>query len=160
MFLSRLARLNVISIKPLAAQGLTSQRLFSSSLVSYKTNTSTRTKENVHDLKTFFELIGRDTIEHHDSFEGDLQKFLDTSSKEMKAMGIDVSTRRYMLRWKNKFINDLEPLREHQRGKKRNGGERKEKQVLAQRKALKRKEERQQFAKDRAAGLVSDERVF
>lgn len=125
-----------------------------------KTNTSTRTKENVHDLKTFFELIGRDTIEHLDAFEGDLQKFLDTSSKQMKAMGIDVSTRRYMLRWKHKFVNDLEPLREHERGRKRNGGERKEKQVLAKRRALKRIEEREKYAKEKAEGTLEVERVF
>lgn len=160
MFLTRLVRLSPLSIKPLATQIFHPQRFFSSSMMAFKTNTSTRTKENVHDLETFFSLIGRNTIEHLDLFEGDLQKFLDTSSRQMKSMGIDVSTRRYMLRWKNKFVNDLEPLREHVRGKKRNGGERKAKEVLAKRRALKRIEEKEQFAKEQAEGTSNIERVF
>lgn len=123
-------------------------RAFSATATMARTNTSTRTKENVHDLKTFFELIGRNTVEHLDTFEGNLDKFLGSTSKQMKAQGIDVSTRRYMLRWKNKFVNDLEPLREHKRGKKRNGGERKAKTVKAKRVALQRMEEKERYLKE------------
>ena len=36
----------------------------------------------------------------------------------MKNMGIDTRARRYLLRWRHKFLNDLEPLREHKLGKK------------------------------------------
>lgn len=133
---------------------------FSSSATLCKTNTSTRTKENVHDLETFFNLIGRKTIEHLDSFEGDLNKFLKTSSKEMKNMGIDVSTRRYMLRWINKFENDLEPLREHVRGKKKNGGERNAKTVVAKKKALQRLEEKEKFAQNELEAEAKGERQF
>lgn len=135
-------------------------KCFSSSASLLKTNTSTRTKENVHDLETFFNLIGRKTIEHLDSFEGDLNKFLKTSSKDMKNMGIDVSTRRYMLRWINKFENDLEPLREHQRGKKKNGGERNAKTVLAKKNALKRLEEKEKFASEELEAEAKGERQF
>lgn len=135
-------------------------RLFSQSFLAFKTNTSTRTKENVHDLETFFKLIGRKTVDHLDSFEGDLDKFLNTTSKEMKNLGIDVSTRRYMLRWKHKFVNDLEPLREHKRGKKRNGGERKAKTVLAKRKALKNLEEKEKFANEELEAEQKGERQF
>lgn len=135
-------------------------RLFSQSFLAFKVNTSTRTKENVHDLETFFKLIGRKTVDHLDSFEGDLDKFLGASSKEMKNMGIDVSTRRYMLRWKHKFVNDLEPLREHKRGKKRNGGERKAKTVLAKRKALKNLEEKERFANEELEAEQKGESQF
>lgn len=135
-------------------------RSFSNSLIACRVNTSTRTKENVHDLDTFFKLIGRKTSEHLNSFEGDLDKFLNTSSKQMKNMGIDVSTRRYMLRWKHKFVNDLEPLREHKRGKKKNGGERKAKTVLAKRQALKKLEEKERFANEELEAEQKGERQF
>lgn len=135
-------------------------RNFSHSLIACKVNTSTRTKENVHDLDTFFKLIGRKTSDHLNSFEGDLDKFLNTSSKQMKNMGIDVSTRRYMLRWKHKFVNDLEPLREHKRGKKKNGGERKAKTVLAKRQALKKLEEKERFANEELEAEQKGERQF
>lgn len=135
-------------------------RTFSSSLVAAKTNTSTRNRSNVDDLETFFSLIGRNTVEHLDLFECNLQKFLDTSSREMKTMGIDVSTRRYMLRWKHKFVNDLENLREHKKGVKRNGGERKAKTVLAKRKALERLEEKERFASEELEAERKGEREF
>lgn len=125
-----------------------------------RTNHSTRTKENVHDLQTFLTLIGRNTIEHADSFENDLNKFLETSSDEMKNMGIDTRTRRYLLRWKYKFINDLEPLREHKRGKKKNGGERKAKTVIAKRKALERLEEKERAKTEEADAEAKGEREF
>ncbi|EAZ63337.2 protein involved in toxin resistance [Scheffersomyces stipitis CBS 6054] len=137
-----------------------SSQPFSTSPVSYKTNTSTRTKENVHDLETFFRLIGRNTVEHLDLFEGDLAKFLSTSSQQMKFMGIDVSTRRYMLRWKHKFENDLEPLREHKKGKKKNGGERNAKTVLAKKNALKKLEEKEKFAAEELDAENRGERLF
>ena len=111
-------------------------------------------------METFFKLIGRKTVEHLDAFEGDLNKFLGTTSKELKNMGIDVSTRRYMLRWKHKFVNDLEPLREHKRGKKKNGGERKAKTVLAKKKALEKLEEKERFANEELEAERKGERQF
>lgn len=135
-------------------------RLFSTSPVAFKTNTSTRTKENVHDLETFLKLIGRNTIEYLDNFEGDLQKFIDTSSRQMKEMGIDTRQRRYLLRWKHKFVNDLEPLREHKRGKKKNGGERKAKLVKAKRQALQRLEEREKWDSAEKDAEEKGEREF
>lgn len=143
------ARLNTIFIRPISA-----------SAISFKPNTSTRTKENVHDLETFFKLIGRGCIEHRDTFENNLDKFLVTSSKEMKDFGIDVSTRRYMLRWIHKFQNDLEPLREHKRGKKKNGGERNAKTVIAKRQALERLEEKEKFESDELEAERKGERAF
>lgn len=143
-----------------SAPNFPASRLFHSSSIAYKTNTSTRTKENVHDLETFLTLIGRNCIEHLDAFEGDLNKFLNTTSKQMKDMGIDVSTRRYLLRWKHKFVNDLEPLREHKRGKKKNGGERKAKLVKAKRAALQRLEEKEKFQKQELEAEAKGEREF
>lgn len=133
---------------------------FSTSSVNFKINTSTRTKENVHDLETFLKLIGRNCSEHLNTFEGDLNKFLNTTSKQMKDSGIDVSTRRYMLRWIHKFQNDLEPLREHKKGKKKNGGERNATTVLAKKKALQKLEEKEQFKQDELAAEDRGERAF
>lgn len=150
-------------IKPIlkpTTKPLITSRSFHQTPTALKINTSTRTKENVHDLETFLTLIGRNCIEHKDAFEGDLNKFLQTESKAMKDMGIDVSTRRYLLRWKNKFINDLEPLREHKRGKKKNGGERKAKTVKAKREALKRLEEKEMFQQQELEAERKGERDF
>ncbi|KAK7681267.1 Peptidyl-prolyl cis-trans isomerase B [Cerrena zonata] len=61
-----------------------------------------------------------------------------------------------MLRWKHKFVNDLEPLREHKRGKKRHGGERNAKAVKAKKASLKRMEEREAFEKGE---LEAEDRV-
>ncbi|KAI5966336.1 FYV4 [Candida pseudojiufengensis] len=135
-------------------------KFFSQSSTNYKTNTSTRTKENVHDLKTFLELIGRNCVEHLDAFEGDLNKFIETPSKKMKEIGIDTRTRRYLLRWKHKFVNNLEPLREHKRGKKKNGGERKAKTVIAKRKALQRLEDKEKFSQEEMDAENRGERLF
>lgn len=135
-------------------------RSFSASSVALRTNTLTRTRENVHDLKTFLNLIGRNTIEHHDAFDGDLQKFLGTKGPEMKAMGIDVQLRKYMLRWIHKFQNDLEPLRVHRQGKKKNGGERKAREVVAKKKALARLEEKERFKQEELEAESRGERDF
>lgn len=147
-------------LKPSNAPVTLPMRSFSQSIVNYKTNTSTYTKENVHDLKTFLTLIGRNCVEHLDLFEGDLNKFIETPSKKMKDMGIDTRTRRYMLRWKHKFVNDLEPLREHKRGVKKNGGERKAKTVKAKRRALQRLEDKEKFSQEEMDAEYRGERLF
>ncbi|KAJ8140597.1 hypothetical protein OY671_006223 [Metschnikowia pulcherrima] len=78
----------------------------------------------------------------------------------MKAQGIDVATRRYMLRWRHKFLNNLEPLREHKRGKKKNGGERKAKAVKAKKVALARAEEKERFIAEELEAERKGERQF
>lgn len=78
----------------------------------------------------------------------------------MKEAGIETRTRRYLLRWRHKFVNDLEPLREHKRGKKRNGGERKQKAVLGVRRAKKKLEERNEYNRLEAEAEARGERVF
>lgn len=153
------SRLRTIGTLPMWRLPLAT-RNFSSTMAVASTNHSTRTKANVHDLETFFELIGRNTVEHLDLFEGDLNKFLGSTSKQLKDIGIDVSTRRYMLRWKHKFVNDLEPLREHKRGKKKNGGERNAKTVLAKKNALQRLEEKERFTNEEMAAEQKGERDF
>ncbi|KAK6881137.1 Small ribosomal subunit protein mS41 [Candida tropicalis] len=135
-------------------------QFFSTSSINHRVNTSTATKENVQDLETFLTLIGRNCIEFKDSFENDLNKFLETSSEEMKEMGIDTKTRRYLLRWRHKFVNDLEPLRVHKQGKKKNGGERNSKTVIAKRKALERLEEKERFAQEELEAEKRGERLF
>lgn len=145
---------------PFSASQTAVSRLFSTSPQVFRINTSTRTKENVHDLETFLKLIGRNSIEHLDAFEGDLEKFLGTSSKQMKKMGIDTAPRRYLLRWRHKFVNDLEPLREHKKGRKKNGGERNARLVKAKRKALERLEEKEKWASSEQAAEEKGEREF
>ena len=78
----------------------------------------------------------------------------------MKNMGIDTRARRYLLRWRHKFLNDLEPLREHKLGKKRNGGERKAKTVIAKRQALERLEEKEKWAQEELEAEKRGERLF
>lgn len=135
-------------------------RTFSSSFKCPATNTSNHTKENVRDLTTFLTLIGRNCIEHAPLFDNDLQKFLTTKTKQMKEMGIDTRTRRYLLRWIHKFQNNLEPLREHKLGVKKNGGQRKAKTVLAKRNAIKRKEEIVRLNEQERAAENRGERLF
>ncbi|EGW34668.1 uncharacterized protein SPAPADRAFT_57717, partial [Spathaspora passalidarum NRRL Y-27907] len=81
-------------------------RLFSNSLIHHAPP-QPKTKANVQDLETFFKAIGRNTVEHLELFDGSLPKFLKASSAEMKEMGIETRTRRYMIRWRYKFENDL-----------------------------------------------------
>lgn len=57
-------------------------------------------------------------------------------------------------------MNDLEPLREHKRGKKKNGGERKAKLVKAKRAALQRLEEKEIFQKQELEAEAKGEREF
>ncbi|CAI5757795.1 unnamed protein product [Candida verbasci] len=133
-------------------------RPFSTSFRNFQESKVLYTKENVHDLETFLTQIGRNTIEFKDNFDNDLNKFLATTSEQMKEMGIDTNQRKYLLRWKDKFINNTEPLKEHKTGKKRNGGERKAKTVKARRLALQRIEERERFAKE--AENNQQERIF
>lgn len=135
-------------------------RLFSQSFVACKVNKSERNKYNVHDLETFLTLIGRNLIEYLDVFNGDLQKFIDTKSREMRALGVPISARRYLIRWKLKFITNSEPLREHQKGYKKNGGERKAKTVIAKKKALKKLEEKERFANEELEAEQKGERQF
>ncbi|RLV91221.1 Protein FYV4 mitochondrial [Spathaspora sp. JA1] len=125
-----------------------------------KANYEAKTKANVHDLETFFKAIGRDTVEHLELFDSSLSKFLKATSKQMKEMGIETRTRRYMLRWRHKFENDLEPLREHKRGTKKNGGQRKSKAVIAKRRALERIAKKEEFAKSELDAETRGERLF
>lgn len=78
----------------------------------------------------------------------------------MKTLGVDVQLRKYMLRWIHKFENDLEPLRVHRKGKKKNGGERKAKEVLAKKKALQRLEDNEKFKQEEAEAEAKGERDF
>lgn len=139
---------------PLSTPSTESKKLKSKPIVE------PRTRHNTHTLEEFLTLIGRNCIEHSDVFEGSLEKFLKTSSLEMKEAGIETRTRRYLLRWRHKFVNDLEPLREHKRGKKRNGGERKQKAVLGVRRAKKKLEERNEYNRLEAEAEARGERVF
>ncbi|KAG7194031.1 telomere length regulation protein [Scheffersomyces spartinae] len=125
-----------------------------------RTNKSTLNKSNVTDLETFFKAIGRKTVEHVEAFEGDLNKFLELDGPKLKEMGIDCAQRKYMLKWKHKYVNDLENLREHKQGTKKHGGERKQKEVRAKKRALERLEERKKFQELELEAEQKGERDF
>ncbi|RCK56351.1 Protein FYV4, mitochondrial [Candida viswanathii] len=118
------------------------------------------TKETVHDLETFMRLIGRRCVELMEEFDNDLETFLRMSSAEMKEKGIDSRTRRYLINWRHKFVHGLEPLRTYSRGRKKNGGERKERRVVALRRALARLEEKEKWAQEELEAERKGLRVF
>ncbi|RCK60807.1 Protein FYV4, mitochondrial [Candida viswanathii] len=118
------------------------------------------TKETVHDLETFMRLIGRRCVELTEEFDNDLETFLRMSSAEMKEKGIDARTRRYLINWRYKFVHGLEPLRTYSRGRKKNGGERKERRVLALRRAMVRLEEKEKWAQEELEAERKGLRVF
>lgn len=134
-------------------------RSFSCTRTILKTNTSTLNKSNVHDLSTFLTAIGRNSIEHLETL-GDLDNFLKLDGPDLKKLGIDVQSRKYLLRWSHKFKNDTENLREHVRGVKKNGGERKSVLVLAKKRAMERIEEREKFKAQELDAESRGERDF
>lgn len=137
-----------------------SRMQFSTTSVVMRTNKSTLNKSNVNDLETFFKAIGRKTVEHVDAFEGDLHKFLEADGPKLKELGIDCAQRKYMLMWKHKYVNDLENLREHKKGTKKHGGERKQKEVKAKKRALDRLEERKRLQELELEAEQKGERDF
>lgn len=89
--------------------------------------------KNVPDVETFLTKIGRNAIETSDNFES-WEQLMTMTGFEMKQKGIDTRLRRYILGWRERFRvggEDIE-LKEHKRGKKSWGGERRRKAVRAE----------------------------
>jgi len=102
---------------------------------------SPRPTATVPDVATFLMRIGRNCAAHAPKFRtwGTL---FDTSSAQLKELGIEPArTRRYILHWREAYRRadgDL-ALVEHKRGVKKDGGERRRKEVRAKRFAEERR---------------------
>ncbi|KAI5838549.1 IGR protein motif-domain-containing protein [Morchella snyderi] len=105
----------------------------------------------VPDVTTFLTKIGRNTTQHAAKFET-WEQFFGLTSAQMKALGIEPTRdRRYILHWREAFrvAGDRLVLREHKRGVKVDGGERRRKEVRAKRRAAENKERRQAEENDK-----------
>lgn len=106
--------------------------------------------EDIPDVETFLNKIGRNTIEFKEHFE-DWNKLFSMKSREMKAAGIDVQARRYILNQLEKFRNG-EKIAEIKKGKKSYyGGEYKRRHTKAVMHAANRRE---RYAKLEASDLA------
>jgi len=96
----------------------------------------------VPDIPTFLQKIGRDCPQHAPKFQTWEQLF-DLSSDQLKTLGVEPArTRRYIIRWREKyrFTWGAVELKEEKRGRKVDGGERRQKEVRAKRYQEERKQ--------------------
>ncbi|CAZ86200.1 unnamed protein product [Tuber melanosporum] len=96
------------------------------------------------DVTTFLKQIGRNTIQHAPKFET-WEQFFSLTSKQLRNLGVEPPRdRRYILHWRERYrvLNGDVVLKEHKRGVKVDGGERRRASVLAKRRAEERKEQR------------------
>ncbi|KAH3670678.1 hypothetical protein OGAPHI_001193 [Ogataea philodendri] len=87
---------------------------------------------SVPDVGTFLAKIGRGTSEYTDTFGNDWTKFWKMGSSQMKEQGLEPRARKYILDWQERYRKGVEPV-EISRGVKKNGGERKRRIYLAER---------------------------
>jgi hypothetical protein len=95
----------------------------------------------VPDVTTFLTRIGRNCAAHAAKF-GAWGALFDASSAQLKELGIEPArTRRYILRWRESYrrADGNLALVEHKRGVKKDGGERRRKEVRAKRFAEERR---------------------
>lgn len=86
---------------------------------------TTRTPQpssEVPDVQSFLTKIGRNMSQYSGQFDT-WQSLINARGKTLKANGLDVRDRRYLLGWIERFKQGL-PLKEIRRGKKKWGGER------------------------------------
>ncbi|PUU73837.1 IGR protein motif-domain-containing protein [Tuber borchii] len=96
------------------------------------------------DVTKFLEQIGRNTIQHAPKFET-WEQFFSLTSKQLRDLGVEPPRdRRYILHWRERYrvLDGDVVLKEHKRGVKVDGGERRRASVLAKRRAEERKEQR------------------
>ncbi|VEU23957.1 DEKNAAC105106 [Brettanomyces naardenensis] len=79
--------------------------------------------EEVPDVNSFLNKIGRQASEQSGLFENDWKKFFSMSSKQMKDEGMETATRRYILDWQERFKKGVK-LEEMKVVEKKHGGER------------------------------------
>ncbi|TID21042.1 hypothetical protein CANINC_003537 [Pichia inconspicua] len=117
---------------------LTFTRLFSStcSLLRASTSSIPKPTDQIPDVQTFLTKIGRNTVEYQSAFPT-WDSLFTATSKDLKSAGVDVPARRYILHQVEKFkrSNDVQPT---SKSVKKNGGERKFNQYLAQKRILDR----------------------
>ncbi|KAF8535026.1 IGR protein motif-domain-containing protein [Trichophaea hybrida] len=99
------------------------------------------TTAKVPDVSTFLTLIGRNCKSHSAKIESWDHLFSATSS-QLRTLGIEPArTRKYIIRWREKFrlYGADTVLKEQKRGRKIDGGERRRKEFRAKRFAEERK---------------------
>lgn len=133
---------NLISLTSFSSRYIFASRFSTARICLSRSSTVPKERADVPDVKAFLERIGRDSIEHLEAFENDWSTFWNTDSKQMKEKGLDASARRYILSWREKYMKG-QPLETIKQGVKKNGGERKQRAVLAQKRFEKIKGERQ-----------------
>ena len=112
------------------------------------------TTERTPDVPTFLTQIGRNAIQHAPKFPS-WDVFFATTSKQMRTLGVEPPRdRRYILHWREKFraLGGKLELKEHRRGVKVDGGERRRAAVRAKR----RQEEGKERRKARDAGRETE----
>lgn len=128
-----------------------SKRLFSTSTSVFKSATTKiipKPTKEIPDVASFLNHIGRNTSEFSEAFPT-WDALFTSSSKEMKAAGIDVKPRRYILEQvenyrKSSILNNDDPTsiftatKEIKLHPKKNGGERNLKNYLAKKRILER----------------------
>ncbi|RPA95721.1 hypothetical protein L873DRAFT_1829734 [Choiromyces venosus 120613-1] len=100
--------------------------------------------ERTPDVAAFLTQIGRNTVQHAPKFET-WEQFFSLTSKQLRDLGVEPPRdRRYILHWRERYrvLNGNVLLKEHKRGVKVDGGERRRASVLAKRRAEERKEQR------------------
>lgn len=106
---------------------------------TYATRAIPQPTAEVPDVKAFLTAIGRKCIEQEEHFP-EWKTLFESSGRDLKEKGIDVSQRRYILQQVEKFRQG-EPLRATTPGKKSYfGGERGRKERIARLNAEKRQE--------------------
>ncbi|CUS12945.1 unnamed protein product [Tuber aestivum] len=102
------------------------------------------TTSRTPDVPAFLRQIGRNTIQHAPKFET-WEQFFSLTSGQLRNLGVEPPRdRRYILHWRERYrvLNGDVVLKEHKRGVKVDGGERRRASVLAKRRADARKEQR------------------
>ncbi|EPS42711.1 hypothetical protein H072_3300 [Dactylellina haptotyla CBS 200.50] len=104
------------------------------------------------DVNTFLTKIGRNMIQHESKFT-DWDHFMGTTPQQLRDMGIEPARdRRYLIDWRERYRNGIEPT-EYKRGVKVDGGERRKKMVRALRRIAERREQRK---KEEAAMIMGN----
>lgn len=91
-------------------------KLQSQNVSSSCKTTISKSPEVPKDLKTFLTLIGRNSIEHEEKFNGSLELFLKSTRNDLKKLGLNASTRRYFLRWIFRYNNNIGHLKCYPKG--------------------------------------------
>jgi IGR protein motif len=104
------------------------------------------------DVTTFLTQIGRNMVQHAPKFTS-WTMFFGSTSKQLRNLGVEPARdRRYILHWRERYrvLNGQIELKEHKRGVKVDGGERRRASVRAKKRQDENRERRKTAEKNRA----------